>query len=122
MAKRILVVDDDELIRLALESLLSAKGYAVVCAEGGGQALKKLESEDFSAVILDIVMPRMDGFEVCRQIRNRGKTAHIPVILLTAKSMEEDQTKGVSAGADLFLSKPISPEKLLAVLEKIHHP
>ncbi len=117
MSQRILVVDDDELVLAALVELFSPKGWTVMTASSGPQALKKLEREHFDLLILDIIMPRMDGYELCRKIRAMEGYTKIPVIMLTAKNGEEEHNRGLDAGANLFLPKPISPQRLLELIE-----
>jgi CheY-like chemotaxis protein len=116
MAKTILVVDDDELVRVALNELLRPEGYEVHLAAGGAEALEKLDQNGYDLLMLDIIMPEMDGFELCRKIREREDYRDTPIVFLTAKSRDEDRDKGIEAGANLFLSKPISPEKLLQIV------
>ncbi len=117
MSKRILVVDDDELVLVALVELLSPKGYSVSTALGGHQALEKVEKNGFDLLILDIIMPQMDGYQLCQRIRAMERYSEIPIIMLTAKSGEEDKLHGLEAGASLFLPKPISPQRLLEMIE-----
>lgn len=117
MSKRVLVVDDDELVLVALVELLSPKGYTVSTALSGPQALEKIEKDRFDLIILDIIMPQMDGYELCQRIRAMERYSDIPIIMLTAKSGEEDQNRGLEAGATLFLPKPISPQRLLDLIE-----
>ncbi len=116
MAKTILVVDDDELVRVALNELLKPEGYEVHLAPGGAEALKKLDQNGYDLLMLDIIMPEMDGFELCRKIREREDYRDTPIVFLTAKSRDEDRELGIEAGANLFLSKPISPDKLLQIV------
>jgi two-component system, OmpR family, alkaline phosphatase synthesis response regulator PhoP len=116
MPKKILIVDDDELVLIALKELLKAENFVVQTFSRGTEALKKLDQEDFDLLILDIIMPEMDGFELCRQIRQKNLYKEKPIIFLTAKNQEEDKKKGLEAGATLFLSKPISPQRLLALI------
>ncbi len=116
MMKKILIVDDDELILLALSELLKPQGYEVTITTSGREALEKLKQEAFDLAILDIIMPFMDGIELCRKIRERDELKQMPIVFLSAKSQEEDRAAGLGAGADLFLSKPINPEKLLKIL------
>lgn len=116
MAKRILVVDDDELVLMALSELLSPEGYDVHTVSGGAEALERLEGDGYDLLVLDIIMPEMDGFELCRRIREREDCKETPIVFLTAKSREEDRDRGIDAGANLFLSKPISPERLLKII------
>ncbi len=117
MAKRILVVDDDELVLAALVELFSPKGWVVITAPGGSQALKKFEKNRFDLIIIDIIMPGMDGYQLCQKVRTMEGYTEIPIIMLTAKSIEEDQKRGLKAGADLFLPKPISPQRLIDLIE-----
>lgn len=116
MAKRILVVDDDEMVLMALGELLRPEGYEVDAVSSGDEALERLEGEDYDLLLLDIIMPGMDGFELCRKVRQKEDYKETPVVFLTAKSREQDKVNGLAAGADLFLSKPISPEKLLRIV------
>lgn len=122
MSKEILVVDDDEMVLIALEELLRSKGYRPTTVPGGREALEALGRQPFDLVILDIIMPGMDGYEVCRRIRGEEKWKGLPVIMLTAMSGEEDRKKGEEAGADLFLPKPISPQRLLSLVETAMRP
>jgi CheY-like chemotaxis protein len=116
MPKRILVVDDDEMVLMALGELLKPEGYEVHMVSSGNEALKRLDQDGYDLMLLDIIMPVMDGFELCRKIRENEKYRETPIVFLTAKSREEDRVSGLAAGANLFLSKPISPEKLLGIV------
>ena len=116
MGKRILVVDDDELVLIALRELLSPEGYEVHPVPCGAEALKKIDQNDYDLLILDIIMPEMDGLELCKKIRKKENYRETPIVFLTAKSRDEDRDEGIEAGANLFLSKPISPDKLLRIV------
>ena len=116
MAKRILVVDDDEMVLMALNELLAPEGYEVHTVLSGKEALKRLDQNGYDLLLLDIIMPEMDGYELCKRIREREDCKETPIVFLTAKSREEDRVTGLKAGANLFLSKPISPEKLLGIV------
>jgi two-component system alkaline phosphatase synthesis response regulator PhoP len=118
MTKKILVVDDDELVLIAVQELLTPLGLSVTTLSSGPAALGKASSETFDLVILDVIMPEMDGFEVCRGIRQMDSYAETPILMLTAKSGEEDKQRGVEAGANLYLPKPISPRRLIALVEE----
>ena len=111
------MVDDDDLVVMALEELLTPAGYEVTTAYDGLDALKKLEGNSFDLIILDIIMPRMNGFEVCARIRESEQYRSVPIIMLTAKSSPEDKKKGIDVGADLFLPKPIGPQRLLDLVK-----
>jgi CheY-like chemotaxis protein len=116
MAKRILLVDDDELVLLALGELLRPQGYEVHALSSGAEVLRRLDQEAFDLLILDVVMPEMSGFELCKRIREKENCKETPIVFLTAKSRDEDRAQGLEAGANLFLSKPISPGKLLSLV------
>ncbi len=118
MAKKVLVVDDDELVLIALETLLAPSGYDVTTASRGQDALEKLSKGTFDLMILDILMPGMNGFELCKKIRELDQYRTVPIIMLTAKSSAADQQKGIDAGASLFLPKPIAPQRLLSLVEQ----
>jgi CheY-like chemotaxis protein len=116
MAKSILIVDDDELVLMALNELLKPEGYEVHAVSSGAEALERLDQDGYDLLMLDIIMPEMDGFELCKKIRAKENYKETPIIFLTAKSREEDRAMGLEAGANLFLSKPISPDKLLEMI------
>lgn len=116
MAKRILVVDDDEMVLIALGELLKPEGYEVQTVSSGTEALEKLDQKSYDLLMLDVIMPEMDGFELCKKIRGLDHYKDTPIVFLTAKSREEDRSRGIEAGANLFLSKPISPDKLLEIV------
>lgn len=118
MSKKILVVDDDDLVVVAIRELLTPQGLAVVTAANGPEALEKAAGDGFDLLILDVIMPEMDGYEVCRRIRKLEAYTETPVMMLTAKSSEEDKQKGLEAGANLYLPKPISPRRLIALVEE----
>lgn len=113
MKSKILLVDDEKDIVEFLEYNLNQEGFDVVSAYDGLEALQKL-SEKPDLIILDIMMPEMDGYEVCKRIRENKSYADIPVIFLTAKGAEADEIKGLELGASDFIKKPISPKKLVA--------
>jgi adenylate cyclase len=111
---KILVVDDTAKNVKLLADLLSAKGYSVVTAESGRDALAQLEAERPDLVLLDVVMPEMSGYEVCEKIRENPATRILPVVMVTALDPGEERVKGLDAGADDFLTKPINRAELLA--------
>lgn len=110
----ILVADDDEAIRELLSALLRAEGYRVVCAADGRQALDRMGSDSVDLALLDVVMPRPSGFEVCQAIRSKPETRLIPVVLLTGLKSDADRIHGIMCGASDFLSKPANKHELLA--------
>ena len=114
MSGRVLVVDDVATNRLLLRAKLSSAYYDVVVAENGTQALELARSEQPDMVMLDVMMPDMDGFEVCACLKSTPETAHIPVIMVTALDTPEERIRGLEAGADDFLSKPFNDLALFA--------
>jgi adenylate cyclase len=111
---RVLVVDDTPVNLKLLADLLAAKGYAVVTATSGPEALAKVEADAADLVLLDVMMPGMSGYEVCRKIRENPATAMLPVVMVTALDPAQERVKGIDAGADDFLTKPIHQPELLA--------
>jgi len=111
--KKILLADDEHDIVEFLQYNLKQEGFNVITAYDGAEALKKI-SENPDLIILDIMMPRMDGYEVCKRIRATNGYEHTPIIFLTAKSGEVDEIKGLELGASDYIQKPISPRKLIA--------
>jgi adenylate cyclase len=111
---RILVVDDTPLNVKLLADLLRAQGYDVLTAASGREAMAVVEKEDLDLVLLDVVMPEMSGYEVCRKIRANPGTGILPVVMVTALDPGEERIKGIEAGADDFLTKPINQPELLA--------
>jgi adenylate cyclase len=116
---KILVVDDTPKNVKLLADLLTVKGYAVVTAASGAEALKQVEAEKPDLVLLDVVMPEMSGYEVCRKIRENSATEILPVIMVTALDPSEERIKGLDAGADDFLTKPINQAELLARVKSL---
>jgi two-component system cell cycle response regulator len=114
MSARVLVVDDILPNVKLLEAKLSSEYYDVLTATSGREALEKVESESPDIVLLDVMMPGMDGFEVCARIKANPKAAHIPVVMVTALTDAHDKVRGLEAGADDFLSKPINDTALMA--------
>ena len=110
---RVLVVDDDVRNRKLLHSILETQGHAVALAEDGPQALDMALSTDPHVILLDVIMPKMDGFEVCRRIKSDDRTASVPVLIITAMTERADRMTGIAAGADDFLTKPIDREELV---------
>jgi DNA-binding response OmpR family regulator len=111
--KRILAVDDDPTAVAALRQILTQRGYEVVTTTSGEEAVVLLADQPFDLAILDVTMPGMSGYELCRQIRKGERTKDLPVIFLTAKSLLMDQAEGQDAGSDLYLIKPVLATKLL---------
>jgi len=113
---RVLIVDDDPRIVKFLEVKLKASGYGVLTADSGVQALEQVEAQEPDLVVLDLLMPKKDGFETLRELRASNS---VPVIILSAKEAETDKIKGLKLGADDYLAKPFSPDELVARIEAV---
>jgi twitching motility two-component system response regulator PilG len=122
MAKRILVVDDDENILSLERTILEQKGFVVTTAAGGAEALEILGKENFDLVLLDVMMPEIDGFTVCRRIKEEPRTKEIPVIFLTAKGGGEALAEGFESGAIMYINKPFTANKLLTIVNTMLEP
>jgi two-component system phosphate regulon response regulator PhoB len=116
---RILVVDDEPEAVELVEFNLKQSGYAVITAADGAEALKKARGQTPDLIVLDVMLPEMDGFEICKTLRLDPATAKIPILMLTAKAAEIDRVLGLELGADDYLTKPFSPRELLLRIKKI---
>jgi two-component system OmpR family response regulator len=112
----ILVVDDDPSIRRLVADVLETEGYAVRAVDDGFAALRSVEEDEPDCVVLDVMMPGLDGHEVLRALRGRHSDNHVPVIMLTAAAEDEEIWRSWSAGVDYFLTKPFGPDELLRFL------
>ncbi len=119
MAKKILVVDDERHIVRLVKVNLARAGYEVLTAYDGVEALEKVEQEVPDMVVLDVMMPRMDGFEVLKNLQADAKYKDIPVIMLTAKAQDADIFKGWQSGVSSYLTKPFNPKELLVFVQRI---
>ncbi len=120
MAKgRILVVDDEIYIVHILDFSLGMEGYEVLTALDGEQALEKARTEKPDLIVLDIMMPKLDGYETCKRLKADAETKDVPVILLSAKGRNVDQKVGFEVGADDYITKPFSPRKLVERINAI---
>ena len=115
---RILVVDDSATIRRSAESMLTKAGYDVVTAENGFEALSKVAQHNPDLIFVDIMMPRLDGYQTCAIIKNNSQYRSTPVIMLTSKDGLFDQARGRVVGSDLYLTKPFTKEELLAAVQQ----
>jgi DNA-binding response OmpR family regulator len=116
---RVLIVEDEEALVRILEFMLRARGYEVLSAYDGADGLSLATSAQPDLVVLDIMLPRMDGVTVCRRLKGDARTRHIPIILLTARAQSEDRENGLDAGANLFLTKPYERSTLLASIDRL---
>lgn len=116
--KKVLIVDDEshivELVRVCLEDT----DYDIIEAYDGQAALDKAREENPDLILLDIMLPKMDGYEVCKNLKTDESTRSIPIVMLTAKGQEVDKVKGFQSGADSYMTKPFSPLRLLTELEE----
>ncbi len=115
--EKILIVEDEESILMALTDDLGLEGYEIASAKDGLQGLSMAKEGGYDLIILDIMLPKMDGFEVCKQLRQAG--VGTPILVLTAKSQEIDKVLGLELGADDYVTKPFSPRELLARVKAI---
>ncbi len=115
---RILVVDDSATIRRSAESMLTTAGYDVVTAENGFEALSKVAQHNPDLIFVDIMMPRLDGYQTCAIIKNNSQYRSTPVVMLTSKDGLFDQARGRVVGSDLYLTKPFTKEELLAAVKQ----
>jgi DNA-binding response OmpR family regulator len=116
---RVLVVDDDRVIQQLLEVNLELEGYEVKRAGNGDEALKLVRSFKPDIVLLDVMMPKLDGREVCRRIKGDPMTADIPVVFLSARAQDMDVNSGLELGASAYITKPFDPVDLLSTVEKV---
>ena len=119
MTKKILIADDEPNIVAALEFLLQRSGYEVLLAQDGETALKQVEQHLPDLVLLDVMMPLKSGYEVCQRMRARAAWRHIKIIMLSAKGREAEVNKGLSLGANLYVTKPWSNKDLIAKIEQL---
>jgi DNA-binding NarL/FixJ family response regulator len=127
--KQLLLIDDDPNLILLVKDYLEFRGYEVITAENGREALEILEQEVPDMIICDVMMPEMDGYAFVEQVRQEPRTSWIPVLFLSAKGQSQDRVKGLITGADVYMVKPFEPEELVAQVESslkqanrlIHH-
>jgi two-component system alkaline phosphatase synthesis response regulator PhoP len=118
MSKKILIADDEEDVKVVVQLFLESKGYEIVTAFDGLDALDKTRQEKPDLILLDIMMPIMDGFEVCKKIKADPVTAEIPVVMLSASSHSESKARGLEAGAVEYIIKPFEPDQLEETLRR----
>ena len=122
MNKKLLIVDDEPHIRMLIEQTLEDledEGVELLLAENGEQALQIIEKEKPNLVFLDVMMPKMNGMEVCQKVKKELNLSEVYIILLTAKGQEVDRQKGLDMGADRYMTKPFDPDEMLAIAEQI---
>ncbi len=122
MDKKVLIVDDEPHIRMLIEQTLEDledEGVELLLAENGEQALQIITEEKPNLVFLDVMMPKMNGMEVCQKVKKELHLSEVYIILLTAKGQEVDRQKGLDMGADRYMTKPFDPDEMLSVAEEI---
>ena len=115
----VLVVDDEEMTRKLLRLMLERDGFTIIEAEDGLKALELIKAEMPDVVILDVMMPNLDGFSTCQELRSRPETAKLPVIMLSARTQVEAVRAGMNAGANRYMTKPISKPELVQTLQEL---
>ncbi len=122
MKQKLLIVDDESHIRMLIEQTLEDledEGVELLFAENGEEALEVIKREEPNLVFLDVMMPKMNGMEVCHKVKKELNLAHVYIILLTAKGQEVDRQKGLDMGADRYMTKPFDPDEMLSIAEEI---
>jgi len=119
MALKVLVCDDERHIVRLIQVHMEKQGYTVVTAYDGKDGLEKIRAEKPDLVVLDVMMPYMDGFEVLKNLRREPETENLPVIMLTAKAQDKDVFEGYHYGADMYLTKPFNPIELVTFVKRI---
>ena len=115
----VLAADDDPVIRRLLEVNLELEGYDVVLAEDGAEAVAKAREQDFDVILLDVMMPNMDGWDACRALKADDATKDVPVVFLSARARDADVTEGTRAGAVAYITKPFDPIDLLDLIAEL---
>ncbi len=122
MGQKLLIVDDEAHIRMLIEQTLEDledEGVELLFAENGEEALNLIQQEEPNLVFLDVMMPKMNGMEVCHKVKKELKLSQVYIILLTAKGQEVDRQKGLDMGADRYMTKPFDPDEMLSIAEEI---
>jgi two-component system alkaline phosphatase synthesis response regulator PhoP/two-component system response regulator VicR len=119
MARKILAVDDEKHIVRLVQINLQKEGYEVATAGTGREALEKVSEFKPDLIVMDVMMPEMDGFEALKKLKENAETRDIPVIMLTAKAQDADVFRGWQSGADLYLTKPFNPAELLSFVKRL---
>jgi DNA-binding response OmpR family regulator len=119
MAKRILIIEDDPAVLRAISYMLEKEGYEVLTAMNGLEGLTKVKGENPDLLILDVMLPGIDGFEVCHRLRAEPQTAQLPILMLSAKGQAADKAMGLQVGANEYLTKPVERLVLLSKVEAL---
>ena len=119
MGKKILIIEDDRSTARLTEYTLQQEGYEVIVVGDGFEGLRLALAEHVDLVVLDIMLPGLDGYELCYRLRQRPETADVPVLMISAKARPEDKETGLKVGADDYLTKPVDPSEILAKVEAL---
>ena len=122
MSKRILLVDDEPNILLLLGTRLRSEGFEVITAKDGQTGFEAAKKEKPDLIILDLMLPKMDGYKVCGLLKKDSRYAKIPILMFTARGQEEDQKMGMEVGADAYITKPFVPQTLLSKIQELLTP
>ena len=122
MAKKILITEDSPTVLEILKSVLAEEGYEVIAASDGQQALNLAKTEKPDLMVLDLMLPKIDGYKVCRMLKFDEKYKDIPIIMLTARTKESDENLGKEVGADAYIRKPFQPEVIIDQIRKLLNP
>lgn len=119
MSERILIIEDDRSTARLTEYTLRQAGYEVDVASDGFEGLRRALAEHPDLIILDIMLPGLDGYEVCHRVRQKPETANLPILMISAKARQDDKDIGLRVGADEYLTKPVDPSEILARVESL---
>jgi two-component system, OmpR family, alkaline phosphatase synthesis response regulator PhoP len=119
MSKKILVIEDDPATQRLVEYSLKQEGYQIITASNGLDGIRKALGESPDLVILDVMLPGMDGFEICYRLRSEPATKQLPILMFSAKAQEIDKDTGIKVGADDYLTKPSAPSEIVSHVEKL---
>ena len=122
MAKKILITEDSPTVLEILKSVLAEEGYEVIAAVDGKEALDLVKAEKPDLIILDVMLPKIDGYKVCRMLKFDDKYKDIPIIMLTARAKETDEKLGKEVGADAYIKKPFEPEMIIDKVRELLNP
>jgi len=119
MGKKILIIEDDPATQRLVDYSLKQEGYQVITASNGLEGIRKAIGESPDLIILDVMLPGMDGFEICYRLKSESTTANLPILMFSAKAQEIDKDTGIKVGADDYLTKPSAPADIVAHVEKL---
>ena len=117
--KKILVIDDEQDLVEVVRFRLKANGYDVIVAYNGKDGLEKARTQNPALIILDLMLPEIDGYKICRMLKFDKKYKHIPIIIFTARAQEDDKKMGEQTGADAYVTKPFEPDKLISIINEM---